>query len=535
MFDRKRTTVQSFQNFAAGGEMPGWPAEIFLELSNVCDLKCAMCPTFSALNPNRLIALKEDERGFLDTKVVARPLEELLTHALNVHCFGYGEPTLHPEFRETIEYLSGFEVMIDFFTNGMHIDEDLADFLVRSKVYKVTVSFSGTTREDYENVYLDGRFDKVLAGLRHLAEAKKRQGRLYPIVVINSIAFQHHVDRLDEFIELMAGHGVDYVEVKPLIEHAEMIPELRGHTAVARPDVIARAETLARERGVGLKLYGLGEGAAATEPLPPPVPVAKFREASRSIELVRPKPGRPQHILPTDLEMRKGGDGFSCMEPFKTLYVRRSGETKPCCFASGPSLGSVAAEDGTAIWHGERFTTIREGILSGAYPMALCGNCLKYKTAPAHHSIPGLWGGYLYWRRISFGAADGEEIHLPDNDGIARVWLARHPDRHVEAAPDLKVEGYLDYLTRSRAAGWVWTPTTPGRRFEVALRFRGEILLRAPAETFRQDLIDAGKGDGRYHYDLNLPMPLPDDADPSEVEILAEDTGFVMSRPIGWN
>jgi hypothetical protein len=233
--------------------------------------------------------------------------------------------------------------------------------------------------------------------------------------------------------------------------------------------------------------------------------------------------------------MKRGGEGFHCMEPFKTLYVRRSGETKPCCFATGPSLGSVAAEDGIAIWRGERLTTIREGILSGAYPMALCRNCLKHKTAPAHHSVPGLWEGYLYWRRLSFGAADGQEIALPDNDGIVQIWRAKNPGKIVETLADLEMEGHLDHLSRTRAAGWVWTPRMPDRRFEVALRFRGQILTRAAAETFRQDLADAGKGDGRHHFDLILPTPLPEDADPSEVDIEAEDTGFSLSRITGWD
>jgi MoaA/NifB/PqqE/SkfB family radical SAM enzyme len=190
MLAHKIETVQSFKAFTEGRGLPEWPAEIFLELSNVCDLKCAMCPTFSALNPYRLTALKATERGFLDSKGLARPLEQVLRHALNVHCFGYGEPTIHPDFRETLDYLAQFQVMIDFFTNGMHLDADLAEFLVRSRVYKITVSFSGATKEDYENVYLGGVFETVLGGLRHLSEAKQRAGRAFPIVVINSLAFQ---------------------------------------------------------------------------------------------------------------------------------------------------------------------------------------------------------------------------------------------------------------------------------------------------------------------------------------------------------
>ncbi len=79
-----------------------------------------MCPTFSALSPYRQLNIKEAERGFLNAEEMVRPLDSGLQHALNVHCFGYGDATIHPHFRDVITYLSRFEVVIDFFTNGMH-------------------------------------------------------------------------------------------------------------------------------------------------------------------------------------------------------------------------------------------------------------------------------------------------------------------------------------------------------------------------------------------------------------------------------
>lgn len=527
LIERKAETVRSFQAFAEGREMPRWPAEIFLELSNVCDLKCAMCPTFSALNPQRLLALKHTERGFLETGQIARPLEELLTHALNVHCFGYGEPTIHPAFRESIEYLSGFEVMIDFFTNGMHLDADLADFLVRSNVYRVTVSFSGATAEDYENVYLGGKFDQVLAGLRHLAEAKKRHGKLYPVVVINSLAFRHHIERLEEFVALMAAHGVGYVEVKPLIEHGDFITELAGHAAVIRPEVegliIERAKGRAAALGLDLNLYGLDPVPGAPEPAPPAVPVSHFKQALQTVQPIRPEPVSAvaaEPALPQALDMQPTFDpasdeAFFCMEPFKTLYVRRSGEIKPCCFASGPSLGSVISGDGMSVWQGPGFSAIRAGILEGSYPAALCGGCLKHKTAPVHHSIPALWFGYLHWHRTAYGSPWEEELVLPDNGGIARS--------HLRA-----VEAYLDRLGRDRVQGWAWAPLRPERHFEVSLRWRGELRGRGVASLYRRDVEAAGKGDGCYGYDIILSPPLPIDAEPHEIELTIEGTGRVL-------
>ena len=169
---QKSSTVDSLLGFTEGGALPKWPLEVFLEISNICDLQCAMCPTFSALNPNRFKILKNNDRGLLSYEETAAPMESVLEHALIVHAFGYGEPTIHPQFREFISYLSRFEVMVDFFTHGMHLTEDMCEFLVQQNVVRITISFSGATQEEYENVYLGGDFQRVLTGIKTLAATK---------------------------------------------------------------------------------------------------------------------------------------------------------------------------------------------------------------------------------------------------------------------------------------------------------------------------------------------------------------------------
>ncbi|MBK8289271.1 MAG: hypothetical protein IPK95_12115 [Cellvibrionales bacterium] len=53
--EQKREAIESFLRFSQGEEFPRWPLEVFLEVSNICDLQCAMCPTFSALNADRFL------------------------------------------------------------------------------------------------------------------------------------------------------------------------------------------------------------------------------------------------------------------------------------------------------------------------------------------------------------------------------------------------------------------------------------------------------------------------------------------------
>lgn len=604
----KTAAIESFSAFTRGEGMPDWPLEIFLELSNLCDLKCAMCPTFSALSPHRLRAIKEADRGFLDTAKAGECLESLLRHALAVHCFGYGEATIHPRFREAIEYLSRFEVMIDFFTNGMHLEE-IAEFLVERKVHKVTVSFSGATREEYENVYLGGKFDRVLAGMRRLAEAKARAGSAYPVIEVNSLGFRHHVARLDDFVDLMAAHGVGRVYVKPLQEHGDAINALAGHAAIVRPEVegvvIERARERARAAGLDLAVHALDTAAtpeeyeavlarrrAPVEAGGKPyafVPVSEFGDLARSVVPLRPLGeadaqarldlGRDDaDYLRLALDIEPGGalagDGgmFHCMEPFTTMYVRRSGDVKPCCFAdnAAASLGLVGRDGGEAIWRGGGFAGIREAILSGLYPKALCHFCLKHGVGPKRHFVDGMAAAYADWHRVVHGS-DGVPVPvLPDNRGIVGRILECNPamltgnrfqggltvlgDRadlredlrrsnrwakletlraalaQSTAGGIVRVEGNIDVVSRDHVEGWVWTPLLPEHRFDVSV-WLGDLLLAAGnAATWRDDLERAGKGDGRYHYKLFFSRPLPPEADLYAVEVRVEGAETVLRR-----
>lgn len=577
----KRETLESFLAFLRGEALPRWPLEIFLELSNVCDLKCAMCPTFSALNPHRFLALRETERGFLEAEKHLTPLTSILAHALSVHCFGYGEPTLHPEFREFIATVAEYEAMIDFFTNGMHLTADLADFLVDQRVASVTVSFSGTTAEQYENVYLGGDFEQVLCGIAHLAEAKERLGSPYPLIEINSLGFEHHIQNLEEFVGLMADHGANIIHVKSLLTHS-FIPQLAGHASIYRSwnegEIVARAFALAKERGVSLSAEQYLRNEAKTEeewqqmknrqahPTAGEGPselvsIGSWREISKGIEPIRPETLRkaattdePVEIPPAALRSvyrvapprQTAAEPFYCAEPFKTMYIRRNGAVKPCCFSAdfAPPLGNISKQDGRGIWMGERYEMVRDSILRQEYPLALCGNCLRSQVGPQDHYSHGRIRHFLNWYESGHGFElipfDAAEIEaLGGNYEVFKRYLEHHPHQGVPSAaqaviPDAErknppalvdelnrlhdesadihghVRGHLDRYSAGRLLGWAQATQDPDLKLWVAL-YDGETCIGyAQANRYRNDLRSANVGNGCYGFEFTLPASVRD-------------------------
>lgn len=435
--EHKLAAIRSYMGFLRTGEMPSYPLEVYLEISNACDLKCAMCGPFSALSDARKRALGRDKRGFMSADSLAEPLDEVLKHAIEVHCFGYGEPTINPAFPTFIEMVSPYEVNIDFFSNGMHLTDSMVRLLVDSGVSQITISFSGATKEDYENVYIGGNFERVLGGIKALSDYKKEKGTSFPYIVINSLAYKHHVEKLERFVELMGRNGANSIMLGPIFQ--TNVVELDTHASIYRPWV--EGQTLARAKEIGATL-GVGvysghyESTAVTseeqyerrikkqfarldEAGISHVPVEQLKAYARTIK--QSSSVAPEHIERSNsrsldmMALDRGDvralsdfvaaaeldkDGIFCFEPFKTMFVTTNLDAKPCCNAvvlpPAAPLGSLRRNSAKEIWDGAPMDLLRRGIAAGQYP-SMCHGCMKRKNAYTNHGLAEKVGRYVGW------------------------------------------------------------------------------------------------------------------------------------------
>jgi|HubBroStandDraft_6_1064221.scaffolds.fasta_scaffold82590_2 MoaA/NifB/PqqE/SkfB family radical SAM enzyme len=483
----KREAVWGFESFLKGEAMPPWPLEVFVEVSNLCNMKCAMCGTFSAASPAKHQNMAMDERGFYDSETFNAATASVLRHALVVHAFGYGEPTLHPQFREFIEYLSSFGVLVDFFTNAMKLDTGLADFLVTSGIGVVCVSMSGATADDYESLYTGGKYETVMRGIRNLAEAKQRHGSRYPVIQINSIGYDHHIAKIEAFVEQMASVGANHIFVKRASPDVKL---LNDHISICRPwvegQLLARARQRARALGIGFDSSVYESSTVRSEEewelakarllrdkqqthvtaWHPHVPLSELAGYSKKIELFPMLESYKMQIEPSPMDVPESEVEASlalfrpeqpvtpCMEPFKTMYIRQTGDVKPCCFALHEApLGDVVKHSAEEVWRGAGFTGTRNAILEGKYPRKVCGTCIENHHAPPGHQIGNLIVSYGLWFRERYrqeflDAADARRLQFaPGNREAVRRW---GKETSSEVVP--KVEGALPRI--GSAALW---------------------------------------------------------------------------------
>jgi glycosyltransferase involved in cell wall biosynthesis len=87
--------------------------------------------------------------------------------------------------------------------------------------------------------------------------------------------------------------------------------------------------------------------------------------------------------------------------------------------------------------------------------------------------------------------------------------LASSQDQDAASeALELGIEGHVDYLSRWVATGWVWLPSAPEMAANIHAVLDGRVVGRAIADQMRPDLLEYGKGTGRYGFVLGFDEPL---------------------------
>jgi hypothetical protein len=69
----------------------------------------------------------------------------------------------------------------------------------------------------------------------------------------------------------------------------------------------------------------------------------------------------------------------------------------------------------------------------------------------------------------------------------------------------LSYEGYLDVVTCSQVAGWVWSPSLPNTPLTVEVLEGGVVIATTEANQYRADVHAAGKGNGWHAFSYALP------------------------------
>ena len=207
------------------------PRRLSVELANICNLHCSYC--FRS-DDNLYSAHAE----FFPLDLLRRVITEAHS-AANVTRINFtgGEPTLHPQFAETLRTIGNAGLTVSFVTNGWHFERVWPALEAnRAAVSHVAFSLDGVTREDHDRWRGDGSFDRLVRAFTRCYMSNLPFG-------IKIVIRRDLVDQLEQiaiFAARMGAASLNFVHVMPT------------SNAVADDSALSRDEQRAAEQEIAI-------------------------------------------------------------------------------------------------------------------------------------------------------------------------------------------------------------------------------------------------------------------------------------------
>ena len=181
------------------------PRRLSVELANICNLHCSYC-------------FRSDENlytshaEFFPLELLRRVINEARAAEVTRINFTGGEPTLHPQFEETLDTIREAGLTVSFVTNGWHFERVWPALQAnRAAVSHVAFSLDGVTREDHDRWRGNGSFDRLVRAFTRCYVSKLPFG-------IKIVIRRDLVDQLEQiaiFAARMGAASLHFAHVMP--------------------------------------------------------------------------------------------------------------------------------------------------------------------------------------------------------------------------------------------------------------------------------------------------------------------------------
>jgi len=334
--------------------------QIYFYLTEGCNLRCRHC----------WIAPKYQSEGSsypaLDLDLFKSIIEQAKSLGLSGVKLTGGEPLLHPQINEILDYIQTDDLRLTVETNGVLCSPELSSRMAACKNTFVSVSLDGADAPTHEWVRgVKGCFDDALSGIRNLADAGLR-----PQVIMTIM--RHSKEQLEPIVRLAERLGAGSVKFN-----------------IVQPT--ARGEKL-HESGVALSIDELVE-------------LGRWVENTLSQSTALPiSYDHPAAFRPLGKMFGSNGDGCGVCGILGIVGVLANGSYALCGMGENvPELvfGHAATDDLVEIWtKSSVLRDLRQGLpqrLDG-----ICGHCLLKKIclgkclAQNYYRSKSLWDPFWF-------------------------------------------------------------------------------------------------------------------------------------------
>ncbi|VVB83572.1 Coenzyme PQQ synthesis protein E [uncultured archaeon] len=184
----------------------GFPSTLMIEPTNICNLKCPLCPTGAGL-------IKR-EKGFLTFSNFKKVIDESFPYIFHLRLWNWGEPLLNKEIFKMISYAKKKNLFVNLSTNSNFLDKEISQKIILSGLDELIISLDGASEETYKTYRKGGDFNKVINSIRFLISERKRLNCKVPYVKLQFIIMKSNENEIAKIKYLAKNLDVDELSFK---------------------------------------------------------------------------------------------------------------------------------------------------------------------------------------------------------------------------------------------------------------------------------------------------------------------------------
>jgi radical SAM protein with 4Fe4S-binding SPASM domain len=283
-----------------------FPNKLTIDIGNVCNLKCPLCPT--GRNDNTSV------KGLMKIEAFKKVIDELGRYLTKLELYNWGEPLLNKDLIPMVRYAKAKNIPVSISTNLNIMDEKIAEDLISTNIDKILISCDGASTETYSKYRVGGDFQKVLSNIHLLQEARKKLKNRYTRLILLFHVFRHNEHEIQKIRQLSRSLGIEL-----------------------------RINKMRTDMGKEI-----------------------FEKAEVSIERDRNWiPENPTYSA-FDLNKKKKRFQMKCRQLWTTTVINWDGSVLPCCAVYGEryAFGNVFKDPFAIIWNNRSYRLARKEVLN---------------------------------------------------------------------------------------------------------------------------------------------------------------------------
>lgn len=167
-------------------------------LTTDCNMTCKFCG-----------AWKQDQKAkYLDKEDVFKTLEDGKKYGFKFTTLSGGEPLLHPDLKEIIEFADFLGYWINITTNGLLVNQEFINAIKNKKV-NIRVSCHTLNKEKHKEITGDNTFDKVMESIYLL----KSNNKYYSI---GFTTFDENISEMTEIARFALENNAAFIRFTPV-------------------------------------------------------------------------------------------------------------------------------------------------------------------------------------------------------------------------------------------------------------------------------------------------------------------------------